>query len=147
MFDLLHCDTRGPHKIPTYSCLHFFLIVVDDFTQCTLVFLMQLKSKVQHLSMSFVKFVQTQFHTIIRSDTKTEFLSLQPFFTSCDIELQRTCVYTPQKNGVVEHKHRHILNVAWFLLFQSPVSLNFWGECILITVYLINRTPSPLLSN
>ena len=149
-FDMLHCDVWGPHKIPTHSGLSFFLTIVDDFTRCTWIFLMQHKSEVHHLLMNFVEFVQTQFHTtikIVRSDNRIEFLSLQPFFTFCGIEFQRTCVYTPQQNGVVERKHHHILNVPRSLLFQSQVPLNFWGECILTAVYLINRTPSPLLSN
>ena len=122
VFNLLHCDVWGPHKISTHSGLRFFLTVVDDFIRCIWVFLIQHKSEVHHLFVNFVKFVQTQFHTtikIVRSDNGTEFVSLQPFFTSCGIEFQRTCVYTPQQNGVVERKHRHILNVARSFLFQS----------------------------
>ena len=34
-FDLLHCDVWRPNKIPTHSSLHFFLIIIDDFTRCT----------------------------------------------------------------------------------------------------------------
>jgi len=95
---------EGTNKIQTHFGLCFFTIV-DDVTRCTWVFLMQHKSKVHHLLMNFIKFVQTQFHTtikIVRSDNGTEFLSLQPFFTSCVIEFQRTYVYTPQQNGVVK---------------------------------------------
>jgi len=32
-------------------------------------------------------------------------------------------------------------------MFQSNVSLEFWGECVLTAVYFINRSPTPLLSN
>ena len=149
-FDLLHCDVWGPHKVPTHYGLRVFLTIVDDFTRCTWVFRIQHKSKVHHFLMNFVKFVQTQFHTtikIVRLDNVTEFLSLQPFFTSCDIEFQHPCVYIPQQNGAVERKHRHMLNVSKSPLFRSQVPLNFLEECILTAVYLINRTPSPLLSN
>lgn len=107
------------------------------------------KYHTQTLLQSFVAFVRTQFHTIIKTirvDNGSEFLSKRDFFNTHGIEYQRTCVYTPQQNGVVERKHRHIITVARALLFQSNLPLPFWGECVLTAVYLINRLPSPLLS-
>jgi len=100
---------------------------------------------------SFITFAQNQFQAsikTIRVDNELEFISMHDFFfLKKGIECQRTCVYTPQQNGVVERKHRHDLNTTRALLFQSNLPLEFWGECVLTDTYIINCLPPPLLKN
>ncbi|CAL1380332.1 unnamed protein product [Linum trigynum] len=47
----------------------------------------------------------------------------------------------PQQNGVVERKHRHLLDTALVLLFHAGLPSRFWGECVLTAAYLKNRMP------
>ncbi|OMO78632.1 Integrase, catalytic core [Corchorus capsularis] len=84
----------------------------------------------------------------IRSDNGTEFTNqnFQLFCQQNGILTQFSCVSTPQQNGVVERKHRHILEVARALRFQANLPIKYWGECVLIATYLINYVPTPLLS-
>lgn len=99
---------------------------------------------------TFINFVENQFSTTIktvRSDNGSEFLNkaLATMFAAKGILHQTTCVYTPQQNGLVERKHRSLLNVARALRFHSSTPIGFWGDCLLTAAYLMNRTPSPLL--
>jgi len=89
------------------------------------------KSETQHLLESFITFAQNQFQACIKTirvDNGLEFISMRNFFLKKGIECQHTYVYTPQQNGVVESKHRHILNTAQAILFQSHLPLEFWGN-------------------
>jgi len=89
------------------------------------------KSETQQLFESFITFAQNQFQAsikIIRVDNILKFISMRNFFLKKGIECQCTCLYIPQQNGVVERKHRHILNTARALLFQSHLPLEFLGN-------------------
>ncbi|GJS02148.1 retrovirus-related pol polyprotein from transposon TNT 1-94 [Tanacetum coccineum] len=112
------------------------------------VYLLAHKSEVFESMKLFLAMVKRQFNKlgkIVRSDNGTEFTCMKQFFLDERIIFQTSCVGTPQQNGRVERKHRHILNVARALRFQSSLPIDFWGECILTAAYLINRTPSPIL--
>ncbi|CAM8880303.1 unnamed protein product [Rhodiola kirilowii] len=41
LFDLVHCDIWGPFGTPTMTGAGYFLTIVDDFSRCTWVYLMQ----------------------------------------------------------------------------------------------------------
>jgi len=148
-FALIHCDIWSPYRHPSISGARFFLTIVDDFSCFTWIFLMRHKSETQSIQKIFFRYVFTQFEThikIFRSDNRGEFISLRTFFHNNGVIFQRSYVYTPQQNGVVEHKHRHILQVARALRFQAHLSTQFWGECALTATHIINRLPSHVLS-
>ncbi|XP_019087493.1 PREDICTED: uncharacterized protein LOC109127342 [Camelina sativa] len=89
------------------------------------------KSEVADVLKNFIAFVHRQFNKhvkIIRSDNGTEFICLCKFFDSQELIHQTSCVVTPQQNGRVERKHRHILNVARSLLLEAKLPARFWGE-------------------
>lgn len=98
---------------------------------------------------NFCSFAQRQFGRpvqVVRSDNGTEFLCLSKYFAENGIVHHTSCVATPQQNGRVERKHRHILNVSISIMFQANFPIKFWGESVLAAAHLINQTPSSLLN-
>jgi hypothetical protein len=147
-FELIHCDLWGPYKTPSSCGAYYFLTIVDDFSRAVWIYLLIDKREVSQTLLNFLSLVERQYEKkikIIRSDNGTEFTCLKTEFIKRGMIFQTSCVGTPQQNGRVERKHRHILNIARALRFQGNLPISFWGECVLTAGYLINRTPTPLL--
>lgn len=92
---------------------------------------------------------ETQFNSnicVIQSDHGPQ-CAYREFYTSKGIINQKPCIYTPQQNGLVEHKSQHILNVARTLKLQSGIPINQWGFCVKHVVKLINALPSLVIQN
>lgn len=74
--------------------------------------------------------VLTQFNTSIKfvcSDNGGEYIyrGLRSYFEDHGIIHQTSCVDTPQQNGVVERKNRHLLEIARALMFSMHVRKSY----------------------
>lgn len=150
-FDLLHIDIWGPYSQFTITGSPYFLTIVDDASRVTWIYFLKHKSDTTKILANFIKSVHTMYNQTIkafRSDNGSEFrsYSCQNLFLENGIQHQKSAPYTPQQNGRVERKHKHLLNIARSLLFQVNLPLKFWGDAILTAVYIINRLPSSILN-
>lgn len=123
-------DTWGPYKEFTFAGCRYFLTIVDDFTRMTWVFLLKFKSDVSKVVPQFVTYIENHFHASVKT-IKTDNAQvlcegqLKLFYLDKGIFHQKSCPHTPQQNGVVERKHRHILDTARALFFQSKLPISF----------------------
>ena len=87
---------------------------------------MKKKSKVREIFENFHKMIQTQFQAkiqVLRTNNAREYYRkiLRPYLLENGIVHQSSCIDTPQQNGVVERKNRHLTEVAQSLMIVSNV--------------------------
>lgn len=122
---------------------------MDDYSRATWVYMLKQKSDVLHVFPGYIQMIENQFHMnvcAVRSDNANE-LNFTQLYMNKGIKAYHSCPETPEQNSVVERRHQHLLNVARALMFQSGLPLEYWGDCVLTAVFLINRLPSPILDN
>jgi len=116
----------------------------------TWVYLLKRKSDVSHILLNFTNMIRNQFRVNIKGfridNARDNFnKNLSPYFEKEGIIHQLSYVNTSQQNGLVERKNRHLLETTRALLFQHHVPINYWGEAVLTSTYLINRIPSRVI--
>uniref|UniRef100_A0A0V0H3X3 Putative ovule protein n=1 Tax=Solanum chacoense TaxID=4108 RepID=A0A0V0H3X3_SOLCH len=130
IFELLHVDLWGPYQTTTHDNFRYFITLLDDFSKSTWTHLLSSKSNALHIIKAFVLMVENQFQTTIktiRSGNGLEFTNNESimFFHNKGIIHQKSCPYTPQQNGVVERKHKYILETA-----RAPFSIKTPSEIL-----------------
>ena len=111
---------------------------------------MQNKMQVPDQIRNFNLYVQNQFSAsikTIRTDNGTEFFqeNCGSIFKQFGTIHQRSVAGTPQQNGRVERKHRHLVETVRAIKIHANLPDKFWGSCVLAATYIINRLPSSIL--
>lgn len=149
-FDLIHIDLWGAYKNPDVTGAHYILTILDDHTRSLWTFLLQNKMQIPTILSNFISHVENQFGTsskCIRSDNETKFIQSQctTLFAKKEITQHKSIPKTPQQNGRIERKHRHLIDTARALKLHANMPDKFWGDCVLATTHVINKLPSALL--
>ena len=85
----------------------------------------------------------------LRTDNGLEFCNIK-FDRYCKthgIERHKTCVYTPQQNGVAERMNRTIMEKVRCLLIEFGLDESFWAEAAATVAYIINRSPASAIDH
>ncbi|KAL5713883.1 Beta-galactosidase 8 [Ranunculus cassubicifolius] len=148
---LLHIDLWGPAPTNSISGFRYYASIIDDYSRYCWIFPLYLKSNFSQTFQHFTLQMQNLFQshiTAIRTDAGGEFTSdlFEEFLLSKGIQHQFSCPHTPEQNGIVERKHRHITELGRTLFSQSSIPHKYWVEVYQTAVYLINRLPTPLLN-
>jgi hypothetical protein len=141
--ELLHMDLFGPIAYISIDRSKYCLVVVDDYSRFTWVFILQEKYQTQETLKRFLRRAQNKFGLRIkkiRSDNGTEFKNsqIEGFFEEEGIKHEFSSPYTPQQNGVVERKNRTLLDMARTMLDEYKTPDRFWAKAINTACYSIN---------
>ncbi|KAG8480454.1 hypothetical protein CXB51_024676 [Gossypium anomalum] len=92
---------------------------------------------------TWLYFIKTKSET----DGGGEFRALSTELVRLGVQHRVTCPYTSEQNGVVERRHRHIVEMGLTLLAKTSIPLEYWSDAFSHTFHLINRLPTPVLQN
>ncbi|KAK1687097.1 hypothetical protein QYE76_047945 [Lolium multiflorum] len=147
--ELLHLDLFGPSHYDTLGGSKYGLVIVDDYSRYSWVFLLKSKDETHREFITFAKKAQRTYESeikTIRTDNGTEFknYTMQEFVDDEGIKHEFSAPYTTQQNGVVERKNRTIIEMERTMLSEFNSPHNFWGEAISTAVHYSNRLLRPL---
>lgn len=128
IFELIYTDLQGPSLILSRDSFTYYISFVDDFNRYTWIYPLKLKSEALDVFKLFKLQVENQFYTTIKalqSDWGGEYRSFTSLLNLCGIIFKHSCPYTHHQNGLVERKHRHIVELYLTLLAQAKLPFKF----------------------
>jgi len=125
----------------------YYVNFIDDHTRKVWVYFMKHKGEMFQHFLNFKVMVEKEKGVSIkclRSDGQGEYFSnvFSEYLKEHGIQRKYSCSYSPQHNGVVERKNRHIAEIARAMLNKKNLPNYFWAEAVAITIYIMNQTPT-----
>lgn len=145
--EIVHSDVCGKMSVNSIGGAGYFVTFIDDFSRKIVIYAIKNKSQVFDCFVKYKNYAENLLDKRIktlRTDNGSEYCN-HKFNQICEsngIVHQKSCVYTPQQNGLSERYNRTIVERARCLLFDSSLPRNFWAEAVATAVRLINSTPN-----
>jgi len=124
----------------------YFVSFIDDHTRKVWVYFMKHKGEVFQHFLNFKAMVKKEKGVNIkrlRSDGRGEYFSneFNEYLKEHGIQRKYSCNYSPQHNGIIERKNRHIAEITHAMLNEKNLPNYFWAKAIATVVYIMNQTP------
>ena len=146
----VHSDIWGPVKPLTWSKGRWYISFIDDYTRWATVSILTSKDTTYKEFLNWLTLEENQSGTKLKrfhTDNAKEYQSLQIKDTLQEKGILNTYAapYAHEQNGIAEVFNRTILNKVRAMLLQAKLSHRYWGEALMATVYIYNRTPHSAL--
>jgi transposase InsO family protein len=142
--DMLHIDSFDPISYISIGGDKYGLVIIDDYSRFTWVFLLQDKCEIQEVLKKFLKMAQNEFDAKVKkisSDNSTEFKNTQieDFLDEEGIKHEFLAPYSPQQNGVTKRKNQTLVEMARTKLNEYKILNRFWAEAVNTACHATNH--------
>ena len=148
--ELIYTDVWDPSPICSKSGSKYYVSFLDAYSRYTWLYPMTNKSDVLSIFIKWQKYVEQYFNKkikMVQFDWGVEYRSLHKCLQNCGIIHRVSYPHTHQQNGVVERKHRHVVETSIALLYHAKIPLQFWDDAFQTACYIINRFPTSTIKN
>ncbi|CAI7748776.1 unnamed protein product, partial [Closterium sp. NIES-53] len=148
----LHMDVWGPARVRGQGHERYFLLVVDDYSRYTTVFLLPSKGDVTKVLIAWIRAARHRFRErfdsdfpVLRlhSDRGGEFSSahLGAFCRAQGIRQTFTLPASPQQNGIAERRIGMVMDVARTSMIHAAAPHFLWPFAVQYTAHQLNLQP------
>jgi hypothetical protein len=128
------------------------MVIVDDYSRKTWVYLLKEKSDALATFKQFVVMAERESDRkvkAVRSDRGGEFTSgaFKEYCKGLGIRQQLTAAYSPESNGIAERKNRTLQEMVRAMLHTTKLTHRLWGDAIMAANHVTNRRINSVLGH
>jgi transposase InsO family protein len=132
-FKMLHIDLSGPIAYISIGGNKYGLVIINDYSHFTWVFVLQDKSETHNVLKKLLKRAQNEFDAKVKrirsdNDTKIKNTQVEDYLDEEGIKHEFSACYTPQQNGVGKKKNKTLIEMARTMLDKYKTSDRFWSR-------------------